>query len=100
MLKSLSEAREAVRQYCIEHGISNLSMFGSFLRNDFNSESDIDLLIEFNTGIEINLFDFLEIKHELEDIFGRPVDLVEPLSLINPFRRKKILDEKVEIYAS
>lgn len=66
MLKSLSEAKEAVRQYCKEHGILSLAMFGSFLRSDFNSESDIDLLIEFKTGIDINLFEFLEIKQELE----------------------------------
>ncbi|GAB1432148.1 nucleotidyltransferase domain-containing protein [Spirochaetota bacterium] len=83
-----------------KYNIKELSIFGSSLRNDFNDKSDIDFLIEFNDSQNISLFDLIDIQEYLENITKRSVDLVEPDSLKNPYRRASILANKEIIYAS
>ena len=89
-----------VRIYCKEHGVKNLFLFGSYARSDATQSSDIDLLIEFQTDMQISYLDLLIIKSDLERIMGAKVDLVEKDSLVNPIRRKGILAEKILLYAS
>lgn len=57
----------------LRYPISELGMFGSYARNDFNENSDIDILVDFNGPIGIK---FLDLAHELEDILQNKVDLV------------------------
>lgn len=83
-----------------KYNIKELSIFGSSLRNDFHDNSDIDFLIEFNDSKNISLFDLIDIQEYLEAITKRSVDLVEPDSLKNPYRRSSILTNKEIIYAS
>ena len=54
-------------------------MFGSVLREDFRSDSDIDVLISIDPNAQIGLFELIDMKLELEKIFKHPVDLVEKL---------------------
>lgn len=89
-----------VRTYCKEHGVKNLFLFGSYARGDATQSSDIDLLVEFQTGRQISYLDLLIIKSDLERIMGSEVDLVEIASLVNPIRRKSILSERIPLYAS
>ena len=89
-----------VRIYCKEHGVKNLFLFGSYARSDVTQSSDIYLLIEFQTDMQISYLDLLIIKSDLERIMGAKVDLVEKDSLVNPIRRKGILAEKILLYAS
>jgi predicted nucleotidyltransferase len=49
-------------------------LFGSFAHNKQTGDSDIDVLVELDKGVD--LLDFIEIKHQLEELFGREVDLV------------------------
>jgi hypothetical protein len=64
--------------------ISELGLFGSYARGDYNEKSDIDILVDFNGRIGIG---FIKLAHELEDLFKQKIDLVQaPLS---PFRGKK-----------
>ena len=53
--------------------ISELGLFGSYARNDFNEHSDIDILVDFDDRIGIG---FISLAHELEDIFKTKIDLV------------------------
>ncbi len=53
--------------------ISELGLFGSYARDDFNEYSDIDILVDFEGRIGIN---FISLAHELEDIFKKKIDLV------------------------
>jgi uncharacterized protein len=53
--------------------ISELGVFGSYARGDQNSNSDIDILVDFNGQIGIR---FIKLAHELEDLFSQKVDLV------------------------
>ena len=54
--------------------ISELALFGSYARGDYNEKSDIDILVDFNGRIDG--FDFIRIAHELEDAFHQKVDFV------------------------
>lgn len=65
--------------------------FGSVLREDFLPESDIDVLVTFHPGAQWSLFDLVDMKDELEHLFGRKIDLVEKRALRNPFRKREIL---------
>ncbi len=77
-----------------------LEAFGSVLRSDFTTNSDIDLLITFDENADLSLFDLMDLESELSEMFKRPVDIVEPASLINPIRRKNILKTRELIYAA
>jgi len=54
--------------------ISEMGLFGSYARGDFNEHSDIDILVDFNARIDG--FDYIRLAHELEDLFKYKIDLV------------------------
>lgn len=104
-LKKLQEngitlSEENIKVLIQKYNIKELAVFGSSIRNDFNSQSDIDFLIEFNNSESISLFDLIDIQVYLENITGRSVDLVEPESLDNPYRREAILRSKEILYVA
>jgi predicted nucleotidyltransferase len=72
-------------------GVSKLGIFGSFARGQQGEESDVDVLVEFGPGRKT--FDaFVHLALFLEDLFGRPVELVTPESL-SPYIGPHILSE-------
>ena len=96
---------EQLAAFCQQHCILELFVFGSILRDDFRSDSDIDLLVVFdpNSKTRISLMDLVGMGYQLEDIVGRKVDLVEKRSIVdsdNWIRRKNILDTAQSIYES
>ncbi len=78
--------------------VTEFALFGSVLREDFDPESDVDVLVSFSPAARWSLFDLISMQQELEEIFRREVDLVERESLRNPFRRRAILDKMKVIY--
>ncbi len=72
----------------------------SALRDDFRPDSDIDVLIRFASQSGWNLFHLMNLKRELETLFGREVDLLEKRQLQNPFRRAEILKTHQVIYTN
>jgi uncharacterized protein len=81
-------------------GINELYIFGSVLREDFDSSSDIDLIVRISKDRHYSLFDIMDIKEKLEQFFERDVDLIEFDSLRNPFRKNEILRTAKKIYAA
>ena len=93
---------ERIRAFCQKWGISEFALFGSVLREDFNAESDIDVLVQFRDGVRCTLFDLGTMTDELEAIFGRRVDLLTRKGVEaspNYIRRKSILSSTRVIYA-
>jgi len=93
-------SEERITDFCRRWKIEELSLFGSILRDDFRPDSDVDVLVAFAPGTRPNLDDWLDMLDELEDIFGREVDLVERRSVTNPFRRYEILTTRQVVYAA
>ena len=79
--------RLKIRQF----GVSKLSLFGSFLTNNFYANSDIDFLVEFQADMK-TYDNFMDLSFFLEDLLGRRVELVTPKSL-SPYLGPHILKE-------
>ena len=92
-----------IERFCRRWQISELSLFGSVLREDFRPDSDIDVLVRFAPDTRWSLFDMVRMQKELEAILGREVDLVERNAVEqskNYIRRKRILRDRVPIYVA
>jgi hypothetical protein len=89
-----------IAEFCRKWKITELALFGSVLRDDFRPDSDVDVLVRLQPGHGLSLFDWVDMIEELQQLFGRPVDLVEREGLQNPFRRYSILTSKQVIYAA
>jgi uncharacterized protein len=74
-----------------DYGIIRIGLYGSFVRNEQNDSSDIDIAIELEKGRK-NIHNFFSAKRELESVFGRKIDLGIESSL-KPDARKLIEKE-------
>ena len=99
MLPVIEQHQTDIEALCHKWMVRELSIFGSALRNDFRSDSDIDVLVSFQPEHPWSLFDLLDMQDELSALLGRPVDLVTKGSLRNPFRRHEILTTRRVLYA-
>lgn len=91
-----------MRAFCQRWDIVELALFGSILRDDFNDNSDVDMLALFRDGTRYSLFDLSVMTDELETIIGRSVDLIDRQAVEsspNYIRRKIILDSAEVVYA-
>jgi len=87
-------------ELCHKWKVKELSLFGSILRDDFSPSSDVDVLVSFDPAAPWSLWDLLDMREELQILFGRTVDLVEKEALRNPFRRYEILKNHKVLYAA
>jgi predicted nucleotidyltransferase len=79
--------QDKIADFCRRHHIRRLALFGSVLREDFQPDSDIDVLVEFESE-HIPGFEFIGIEDELSKLFGRKVELHTPKFLSRYFRDK------------
>ena len=90
----LEEHRERIQEIAGRHGARHVRVFGSLARGSGGEDSDLDLLISLEQGR--SLLDLVALKHELEDVLGRPVDVVTDRSL-SPHLRDRVLREAVAL---
>ena len=91
-----------IQEYLKNRPIERAWLFGSFARGEESFDSDIDLLVKFIKPNRIDLFEYIGIRHDLEDLTGRQVDLVEQgqeVEKIKPIidREKKLIYERKAI---
>ena len=89
--------KERLAQFCERHRIRKLSFFGSVLRNDFTSVSDLDVLVEFEPDARVGLIRLAQIEDELGRLLGRRVDLNTP-AFLSPYFRDQVLNEAETLY--
>jgi predicted nucleotidyltransferase len=89
-----------IGDFCRRWRITELSLFGSVLRDDFRPDSDVDVLVSFEADAPWSLWDLSRMREELEEIFGRGIDLVEKKGLRNPFLRHSVLTTRQVVYAA
>ena len=82
--------------FCQKHHIRRLSFFGSVARDDFGPQSDIDVLVEFESGHTPG-FDFFLMEAELSQLLGRHADL-QTINFLSPEIRNSVLTEAIPIY--
>ena len=91
--------KNQIVDFCIKHHIRKLSFFGSVLREDFRPESDVDVLLEFEAGIRVGLFELMAMQLEFSDIIGREADFRLPGDLSRYFRDSVIAEAEVQYAA-
>lgn len=99
--KRLGINLDQLNYFCQENLIKELSVFGSILREDFNENSDIDLIISYLPSAFIGLLDMVELQEKMAILFGRNVDLISKNGIEkskNSLKKDIILGSAVVIY--
>jgi len=91
---------EALSALCRRWLIKELSLFGSLARGEAGPESDADILVTFQPDGRWDLWDMVDLRDELEQLFHRPVDVVVERAIRNPIRRRSIMRDKRRLYAA
>ncbi len=90
----IEELRNEIIRIAAANGVSSIRVFGSVARKVDNKYSDIDFLVDFTEGR--SLFDLIRLKHELELLFGQPVDVVT-LDSIHRAIKDQIINEAIQL---
>jgi len=90
---------DAISAFCRKHQVKSFALFGSILRDDFNEESDVDVLLDVD-GRSLEFHESCSMIDELETMFGRKVDMAtdSDLKRANRYRRESIQSASQEIY--
>ena len=89
-----------IKDLCRQNNVKSLYVFGSVLSDRFNEGSDIDLIVEINSDDPIDYAErYFNLKFGLQELFKRPVDLLESKAILNPFILENIDNSKFLIYA-
>ncbi len=95
----IEKIKPEIERVCRRLPVKQLGLFGSALSQNFSQGSDVDVLVIFDSGENIDLFDkYFELKEQLEEIFKREVDLVVDRKFRNPVLRKSIDRTRTVIY--
>lgn len=88
---------ESIRNYFMNQPVSKVWLFGSCSRGEETPESDIDLLVAYDTDSEVSLLKHAGMIVDLEDCLNRRVDIVEEGTLL-PFAAESANRDKILIY--
>ncbi len=92
--------RMELEKFCREERVRKLSLFGSILRSDFHTESDIDILVEFLPGERVTYIRLSRMERSLSRIFGsRKIDLRTPGELSECIK-DRVMSESEPVYVS
>ena len=102
MNSMLEERLPELREICRHRRVQRLSLFGSATGSSFNpASSDLDFLVQFQPLSPSRHADsYFGLQEDLERLFGRSVDLVEPVPLRNPYFRQAVEQTQELIYAA
>jgi hypothetical protein len=88
----LAADRDAIRRLAARHGARDVRIFGSVARDESTADSDLDVLVSMEPGR--TLFDLIALEQDLEQLLGRPVDVVSDAGL-SPYLRAQIVADAV-----
>ena len=92
--------KNALTQLCASNRVKSLYVFGSVLTSSFDNNSDIDLIVDIDSTNPLEYADcYFNLKFALQDLFHRPIDLLENKAVRNKYLRQEIDNSKQLIYA-
>jgi predicted nucleotidyltransferase len=102
MNKIITDKIEELKRLCLTYKVKYMYVFGSVCTDNFNENSDIDILIAFDNVISLEEYsdNYFELHYKLQDLFGRNIDLLTEKSLSNPYFIKSLDLTKQLIYAA
>jgi len=96
----IEDYKNTLTQLCTQNKVKSLYAFGSVLTNHFNNDSDIDLIVDIDSSNPLEYADcYFNLKFALQDLFNRPIDLLENKAIRNNYLRQEIDNSKQLIYA-
>jgi predicted nucleotidyltransferase len=96
---NFNEIKPEIERVCRALSVKRLGLFGSALAQDFPPESDVDILVVFDSDDKIDFFDkYFELKEQLTKIFNRDIDLVVDKPFKNPIFRESVEKTRTVIY--
>ena len=100
MIESVAQQRDAIRGLCRRFGVRRLDLFGSAARGEFDPEtSDLDFVATFaDTQVPGFADRYLGFAEALEELFGRPVDVLTERSIRNPYFRQAVDSTRQLLY--
>jgi len=99
----ISIDRAQIAGFCRKWQVLEFALFGSVLRDDFGTNSDVDVLVTFQADAHRTLFELVQMQEELVRLFDRQVDLLTRQSVErsrNPIRREAILSSLEVVHAA
>ncbi len=88
-----------IDKLCASHRVKSLYAFGSVLTDKFNADSDVDLIVDFESiAVENYADNYFDLKFSLQDILNRSVDLLEEKAMKNPFFKQAISQKRQLVY--
>ena len=100
MLADIHIEQQQLSAFCEKNAIRKLSFFGSVLRDDFDADSDVDVLVEFESGHVPGFLGLARMERELSSILaGRKVDMRTPGDLSRYFRDDVVREASVQYVA-
>ncbi|MCI0499434.1 MAG: nucleotidyltransferase domain-containing protein [Planctomycetales bacterium] len=101
MVSVIEDKMKELAGLCRRYHVSRLEVFGSAATEDMHAASDLDFLVEFDQTVRETRFDnFFAFQEALASLFNRPVDLVEPGGLRNPYFIRSINETRKAVYAA
>jgi predicted nucleotidyltransferase len=103
IIDEIRSHRAELRALCRRFHVRRLDLFGSAARGDFDrTRSDLDFLVEFDRGHPeaLSLRAYFGLKQALEELLGRPVDLVEASAMRNSYLKASIERSREPIFAA
>lgn len=102
VIPAFSEHADELHQLCVRFHVLRLGLFGSAAAaHDFDETSDLDFIVEFQ---QIPIADYANayfgLHESLEELFGRPVDLVVESAIKNPYFREAVEETRTSLYAA
>ena len=100
-MNQLSAHINAINKLCSTYRLKHLYAFGSVLTNNFNSQSDIDFIVDFlPISSEDYADNYYDLKFSLENILNRKVDLLEEKAIKNPYFLEAVNSKKQIVYGN
>lgn len=93
---TVEEIKETVSKIAPKYNLKKVTLFGSRATKNFRPDSDVDLIVEFET-YSVSLLKIFSLKYKLEEIFNVEVDIIH-----GPIESEDMLEinEEIEIYAA
>lgn len=96
----LDNYKTEIYRLCLQNKVKSLYVFGSVLTDNFNENSDIDLVVDIDSDDPFDYADnYFNLKFALQDLIDRPIDLLENKAIKNPYVKQNIDHSKSLIYA-
>ena len=93
----ISIPEDQIAEFCKSNYINNLALFGSVLTDLFSDQSDVDVLVEFDSNHVPGFFHLVDMEDQLALIVGRKADIHTPKDL-SPYFREDVIKQAYPIY--